>query len=93
MRCVTLTFPYYSPPALTPDVTSKAILDLHEDARFVLAWQYWKFQKGRLRLFERDNLVNNVKLTSQLIQELEADYPWLNSPNLDLSDLTAPIRS
>jgi hypothetical protein len=43
MHCVRITFPYYLPPALTVDVTSPVILDLHTRARDELHYQFYSW--------------------------------------------------
>jgi hypothetical protein len=87
MKCVTATFPYYLPPALSTDVTSQAILDLHEEARFQLVWQYRKHLLARLRAAKIDGSPSTVDALAEDIQKLENEYDWLAHPFFDPASL------
>ena len=70
MHCVRFTFPYYLPPALTVDVTSPAILELHRAAREAIKPQYVSYLRGRLRRALDQNAPNAAKLLERQIEEL-----------------------
>ena len=70
MHCVRATFPYYLPPALTADVTSPAILDLHEAAREAIKSQYLAYLRDKMRRALECNAPSTAKLLKQQIEEI-----------------------
>lgn len=72
MHCVRSTFPYYLPPALSADVTSPAILDLHAKAQAAIRQQYIAHLKGRLRIAVMEERKNSVAALREEIANLTA---------------------
>lgn len=78
--CVSKTFPYYLPPALTAYVTRPEIIWLHEQARRELAPQYHNYLLGKLSHYLHQGFNGNAIATERDIAALEKDYPWINAP-------------
>lgn len=70
MRCVVATFPYYLPPALTVDVTSQAILDLHAKAREEIKNQYVASVKARLESAVKDGRIQSTIFLRDHLRDL-----------------------
>jgi hypothetical protein len=74
MNCVTSTFPYYRPPALTADVTSAAIIGLHDEAREQLSRQMAFHYIGMGKRFHRQGDFEGEKLAFQEARVLDKEF-------------------
>ncbi len=74
-HCVKTTWPYYRPPALTADITSRAILNLHILAQQELVSQYRSILLDGLRRAQRDGRQpESVRIISQMIDQLDEEF-------------------
>lgn len=82
MRCVTATWPYLLPPALTVDVAPQAILDLHTNMQRAIAPQRLSYLKRRLRYenASHSNMPNRIGLLMQEIDKHIEEFGDGTSP-------------